>query len=178
MESCAVKAAFSDELDRQIAEAAHHLRRCLQDGGHIYACGNGGSAADAQHFVAELVGRFGKDRPPLAAIALTTNGPTMTAVANDYRYDDVFARQVQGLMRRGDALLAISTSGNSPNILKAAQAASSNGARVVGLTGASGGELTTFCDLILKVPSQDTARVQESHIFVLHAIAELIECEG
>ena len=147
----------------------------LQAGHKILICGNGGSAADAQHFAAELVGRFVADRPALAAIALTTDTSGLTAIANDYGYDAVFSRQVAGLAQAGDVLLAISTSGNSVSVLNACEQARSMGCEVIGLTGRDGGALKAHCRALVIAASQDTAHIQEAHIVVIHLLCALIE---
>ena len=138
-------------------------------------CGNGGSAADAQHIAGELSGRFYKERAPLFAEALHVNSSFVTAVANDYNYEAVYARMVQAAGREGDVLVAISTSGNSPNILKAIEAARQQKMIVVGMTGATGGAMADQCDYLLKVPSKNTPRIQEAHIMLGHILCELIE---
>lgn len=143
--------------------------------GKILIAGNGGSAADAQHFATELVSRFYIDRPPLAAIALTTDSSVLTAISNDYGYQDVFARQVEALGRLGDVFIAISTSGNSPNILKAIVTAKSIGLVVIGLTGRSGGEMKELCDICLCAPSDSTPRIQECHLLIEHSLCFCIE---
>jgi D-sedoheptulose 7-phosphate isomerase len=147
----------------------------LRAGHTILLAGNGGSAADAQHVAAELVGRFAYDRPGLAAIALTTDTSALTAIANDHGYDRVFARQVEALGRRGDLLIAISTSGRSPNIIAALQTARAKGLATVGLTGQHPGPMAPWCDHILAIPSTDTPRIQEAQILVAHIICSLIE---
>lgn len=147
----------------------------LKQDGKLLFCGNGGSAADAQHIAAELSGRFYRDRAPLFAEALHVNSSYLTAVANDYGFDAVYERMVKAAGRKGDVLFAISTSGNSENILKAAAAARSIGMKVVAMTGAEGGQLKSRADYILNVPSEDTPRIQESHILLGHIICELIE---
>lgn len=142
------------------------------------ACGNGGSAADAQHFAAELVNRFERERPPLAGLALTTDGSTLTSVANDYRFEDVFARQLQALGRRGDVLLAVSTSGNSANVLAALPAAHALGMRVVALTGNGGGKMAPLldpADVHICVPHGRTMRIQEVHLLALHCLCDGID---
>ena len=144
-------------------------------GARVFMCGNGGSAADAQHFAAELTGHFIFDRPPLGAEALHANTSHMTAVANDYDYETVFARALEGSARPGDTLVAISTSGNSPNVVRAAMMAKELGVTVVAMTGESGGKLAEFADFLLNVPSSDTGRIQESHIVFIHAISEHVE---
>ena len=148
---------------------------CLSDGGKLLVCGNGGSAADAQHLAAELVCRYRTDRPAVAAVALTTDSSALTAIANDYGFDRVFARQVEALARPGDLLLAISTSGNSANVIEAAREARARGCAVVALTGGDGGRLAGHADLVVAAPSQTVARIQEVHELVLHVVAEGVE---
>lgn len=143
--------------------------------GTVYLCGNGGSAADAQHLAAELMGRFKKERRPLRAVALTTDTSVLTAVGNDYGFDLVFDRQVDALVREGDVLVCLSTSGDSTNVILAAQRARQRRAVVLTFTGSSGGRLAQFSDYLLTVNSKDTARIQECHIFAGHAICELVE---
>jgi D-sedoheptulose 7-phosphate isomerase len=144
-------------------------------GARVFMCGNGGSAADAQHFAAELTGHFIFDRPPLGAEALHGNSSHVTAVANDYDYDTVFARALEASARPGDTLVAISTSGNSPNVLRAATTARDIGVTVVAMTGETGGKLAELADFLINVPSSDTGRIQESHIVFIHAISEHVE---
>jgi len=162
-------------LEGEIASAAELCGNALAQGQRIYLCGNGGSAADAQHIAAELIGRFVHDRRALPAIALTTDTSALTAIGNDYGYDEVFSRQVEGLCREGDVLIAISTSGNSDNVLNAVDAAHRAGASVIGLSGKSGGALDAKCDVSLVVPSDVTARIQEMHIVIGHLICALVE---
>lgn len=157
------------------ARAAAMVTASLRAGGKLMLCGNGGSAADAQHWATELVGRFRHDRPGLAAIALTADGATLTALGNDYGYDRVFARQVEALGRKGDVLFALSTSGRSPSVLAALTAARAGGIATVGFTGAAGTAMAPLCDLLLLVPHAETARIQESHEVLGHAICALIE---
>lgn len=178
-EGIAVKQAILDDdaFLQKIEHAAQAFLATFRSGGKVLFCGNGGSAADAQHLAAELSGRFYKDRPPLYAEALHVNSSYMTAVANDYGYDDVFARMVEAAGRRGDVLSAFSTSGNSPNILKAIEKAKHQGMLVVGFTGASGGKMAGRCDVLLNVPSADTPRIQEAHILIGHIICEIVERE-
>ncbi len=152
-----------------------HLVAGYRKGARVFMCGNGGSAADAQHFAAELTGHFMFDRPPLGAEALHCNSSHMTAVANDYDYDTVFARALEGSARPGDTLIAISTSGNSANVIRAARSAIELDVKVVSMTGATGGELASFSDFLINVPSSDTGRIQESHIVFIHAISEYVE---
>jgi Phosphoheptose isomerase len=158
-----------------IAQAASTLADCYVAGGQILLCGNGGSAADAQHLAAELVGRFLKERRALAAIALHTDTSTVTALANDYGFESVFGRQVEAFGRPGDALVAISTSGTSPNVLQAVETARRLGLATVGLSGGTGGQLAVACDVCLTVPAASTPRVQEAHILIGHVICGLIE---
>ncbi len=146
-------------------------------GGKVLFCGNGGSAADAQHLAGELSGRFYRDRPPLFAEALHVNGAFLTAVANDYGYEEVFARMIDAAGRPGDVLFALSTSGNSPNVVRAAERARASSLQVVALTGESGGRLASHCDLLLPIPSRDTPRIQECHMLLGHLICEMIEAE-
>ncbi len=160
----------------EIELAGSMAAETLKAGGHVFFCGNGGSAADAQHLAAELVGRFWhKERLALPATALHCNTSTLTALANDYSYDMVFARQIGGLARKGDLLVVLSTSGNSGNILKAAEAAKAKGLKVVGLTGSGGGRLAPLCDVCIKAPSGQTPRIQEMHIAVGHLICSYID---
>ncbi|WNG87014.1 D-sedoheptulose 7-phosphate isomerase [Mycobacterium sp. ITM-2016-00317] len=154
---------------------ANHLISGYREGARVFMCGNGGSAADAQHFAAELTGHFIFDRPPLGAEALHGNSSHMTAVANDYDYETVFARALEGSARLGDNLVAISTSGNSANVLRAASTAKRLGVNVIAMTGESGGQLANFADFLIRVPSTDTGRIQESHIVFIHAISEHVE---
>ena len=144
------------------------LADCLQAGGKILFCGNGGSAADSQHLAAELTGRFGRERAPLAAIALSTDSSALTCIGNDYGFEHIFERQVQALGRPGDVLVALSTSGGSANVLRAARAARAGGLVTIALAGRDGGELARICDEAVIVPSPATARVQEAHIFIGH----------
>lgn len=163
---------------RAAVGAAGAMVACLQSGGKILVCGNGGSAADAQHFAAELVGRFERERPALAAIALTTDASILTAVANDYGYDKVFARQVEALGNAGDVLLGISTSGNSASVLEAFGVARRRRLTTVALTGRDGGVLGESAHIHINVPTGSTARAQEVHRTLLHAICELVERES
>ena len=155
--------------------AAAMVVEALRAGGKLLLCGNGGSAADAQHWAGELVARFLYDRPGLAAVALTTDTSILTAIGNDYGYDRVFSRQVEALGRPGDVLFALTTSGNSPNVLAAAQAARAGGMRVVGFTGSAGGALAEACDILLAIPATVTPRVQEGHEVLGHILCEMIE---
>jgi D-sedoheptulose 7-phosphate isomerase len=162
-------------LTPEIERAAGLCSGALTSGHKLMLCGNGGSAADSQHIAAEMAGRFVKDRRPLAAVALSTDTSTMTCIANDYTFDEVFSRQVMGLGVRGDCLLAISTSGNSRNVIRAAEAARAADISVVGLLGKGGGPLRELCDVAIVVPSQITARIQEAHIFIGHTLCALVE---
>ncbi|MFZ5657633.1 MAG: D-sedoheptulose-7-phosphate isomerase [Pseudomonadota bacterium] len=173
LRTMATDAALTDLLVKAVAMSTAALRA----GGKIMFAGNGGSAADAQHWAGELVSRFYYDRPGLAGVALTTDSSIITAVGNDYGYDYTFARQVEALGRPGDVLVAITTSGNSPNVLRAAQAARQRGIRVIGFTGEGGGKLLALCDVCLRVPSNETPRIQEGHEFLGHLMCALIEAE-
>ena len=176
-ESIAVKTQIlADEaLVGQIDQVAGSCINCYKNKGKILFCGNGGSAADAQHLAAELSGRFYRDRPPLYAEALHVNTSYLTAVANDYAFEEVYARMIRAMGRPGDILFAISTSGNSRNILLAIEAARAQGMRVVGMTGQGGGKMQGLCDFMLAVPSMDTPRIQEAHILMGHILCEFIE---
>ena len=173
-EHSTVTARAARELPPVLERAVRMAYECLRAGGKILACGNGGSAAHAQHLVAELVGRFREDRRALPAIALTADSATLTALGNDFGYGEVFARQVSALARSGDLLVAISTSGNSANVIAAARTARDLGCSVLALTGAGGGELAGHADLVIAAPSADVARIQEVHTLSIHAlVAEL-----
>jgi D-sedoheptulose 7-phosphate isomerase len=188
-----MKAFIADEFDKAVAnftamsnDAALRQRiedavalctRALREGNKILFAGNGGSAADAQHWAGELVSRFYYDRPGLPGIALTTDSSILTAIGNDYGFDYVFARQVEALGRPGDVLVAISTSGNSKNILRAILAAKERDMRVIGYTGRTGGAMVAQCDLCFQVPSDDTPRIQEGHEFLGHMLCALIETQ-
>jgi D-sedoheptulose 7-phosphate isomerase len=162
-------------LASDVSQAVEMICASLSAGGQLLVAGNGGSAADAQHIAAELTGRFKRERQPLKALALHGNTSALTAIGNDYGYEHVFARELSAHARAGDVFLAISTSGNSANILRAIEAARSSKVRVIGLTGESGGEMRAACDLCLCVPTRSTARIQEMHITIGHAICELLE---
>ena len=177
-ESANLKLAAAAGMARPIALAIEAMVASLAAGGKILACGNGGSAADAQHFAAELLNRFEIERAPLAAIALTTDTSTLTSIANDYSYEQVFAKQVQALGRSGDVLLAISTSGNSPNVLAAMRVAAERGVRIVALTGRGGGAMAGLLsdrDVHLCVPHARTVRIQEVHLLTLHCLCDGID---
>ncbi len=163
------------ELRDTVDQAASLIAQSLSAGHKLMLCGNGGSAADSQHLAAEFTGRFIKDRRPLAALALSTDTSALTCIANDYSFDEVFYRQVLGLGRSGDCLIAISTSGNSRNVLRAAEAARATGIQIVGLLGRDGGALRSQCDVPIVVPSAVTARIQEAHIFIGHILCGMVE---
>ncbi|MFY9329611.1 MAG: phosphoheptose isomerase [Georgfuchsia sp.] len=176
--SIQTKQAALPAMAQPIARAIDAMTSCLKSGGKIMACGNGGSAADSQHFAAELLNRFERERPPLAAMALTTDTSTLTSIANDYRYEEVFSKQVHALGRKGDVLLAISTSGNSPNVIEAIKVAHELGITIVALTGKAGGKMATFLrdtDVHLCVPADRTARIQEVHLLTLHCLCDGID---
>ena len=162
-------------LDTSVSQAIQACVQSLQKGGKLMLCGNGGSAADSQHLAAEFTGRFSKDRPPIAAVALSTDTSALTCIGNDYSFNDIFARQVQALGKAGDCLIAISTSGNSVNVLAAVAAAKSLGISTIGLLGRDGGKLKAQCDISIVVPSQVTARIQEAHILIGHSLCGAVE---
>ena len=165
-----------NELRPGVEAVADDLFACLRSGGKILLCGNGGSAADAQHIAGELVNRFLKERRPYAAVALSTDTSILTAIGNDYGYDQVFEKQVQALGRPGDVLIAISTSGNAANVLRAVQAARDGGLRVIALTGGTGGKLAPLAHRCLSVScTRQTPRIQEGHLLMFHAFCELLE---
>ena len=158
-----------------VEAATARMVAALNEGRKIMFCGNGGSAADSQHLASEFTGRFIQDRRPLAALALTTDSSALTCIANDYSFDDIFQRQVLGLGHKGDCLVAISTSGNSRNVIRAAQAARTSGIHTIGLLGRDGGALRELCDVPIVVPGMSTARIQEAHSFIGHVICGLVE---
>ncbi len=177
-DSAKLKQESAKLLAAPIARAVGLMAASLKSGGKILACGNGGSAADAQHFAAELINRFEAERPPLAALALTTDTSTLTSIANDYAYQQVFAKQLRALGRRGDVLLAISTSGNSANVMEALPVAHQLGVRVIALTGNGGGKMAAALkadDVHICVPHKRTARIQEVHLLVLHCLCDAID---
>jgi len=177
-DSAQVKLKAMEVLATPLSEAGELMAACLKKDGKILACGNGGSAGDAQHFSAELLNRFEMERPPLAAVALTTDSSTLTSIANDYSYEEVFSKQVVGLGRPGDVLLAISTSGNSGNILRAIRAAHANSMQVIALSGRDGGKVADLLqdtDIDIRVPGPSTARIQEVHILVIHCLCDLVD---
>ena len=174
-ESARVKQSFSDELIGRIAEFAERAAAALRSGGKLVFFGNGGSAADAQHLAAELVVRLTADRPGLAALSLTTNSSVLTAAGNDYGFDHIFARQIESLVNKHDVLVALSTSGESANVVKGLEAGRQRGALLVALTGETGGKLAALAELLLNVPSRDPQRIQEAHITIGHIACGLIE---
>jgi len=177
-DSIQTKMAAADVLGTVIVQASEVMVRSLLEGHKILSCGNGGSAADAQHFSAELINRFEMERPSLPAIALTTDTSTLTSIANDYSYDEVFAKQIRALGQNGDILLAISTSGNSNSVVHAVQAAHDRGMIVIALTGREGGAMAAILnpdDIEIRVPAQNTARIQETHLLVIHCLCDLID---
>ena len=177
-DSADLKYASAEVLSRPIVEAVNALVGCITSGGKVLACGNGGSAADAQHFAAEFIGRFERERPGLAAISLTVDTSILTAVGNDYGFDVVYAKQVQALGAPGDVLLAISTSGDSANVLAAVDAAHEKDMTVIALAGRNGGklrELLQDTDVMICVPHERTARIQEVHLRVLHCLCDAVD---
>lgn len=177
-DSAEVKLQSKKVLAQPIADAAQAMVECLMHDGKILACGNGGSAADAQHFAAELINRFEVERPGLPAIALTTDSSVLTSIANDYDYKQIFSKQVRALGMEGDVLLAISTSGSSPNVVAAIEAAHERGMVVVAFTGRDGGKIGAMLqerDFHLCVPTQRTARIQEVHLLMLHCLCDAID---
>ena len=171
--------ALIDLLERDlaplIAEMGSLISAAFMNGNKLLVMGNGGSAADAQHFVAEIVGRFKMERKALPAVALSTDTSIMTAIGNDYGFESIFSRQVEALAAPGDIVVGLSTSGNSPNVLKALNAARKKGCRTIGLLGKDGGSIRSACDLALVVPSTDTPRIQEGHITIIHIVCDLVE---
>jgi D-sedoheptulose 7-phosphate isomerase len=177
-DSAEIKLQSKNALAKPIAEAAQAMVGCLMHDGKILACGNGGSAADAQHFAAELINRFEVERPGLPAVALTTDSSVLTSIANDYDYKQIFSKQVRALGMEGDVLLAISTSGNSPNVVAAIEAAHERGMTVIALTGRDGGQMGAMLregDFHLCVPTQRTARIQEVHLLILHSLCDVVD---
>jgi D-sedoheptulose 7-phosphate isomerase len=177
-ESISTKQIAADLLAEPLATAAQMITRCLLGGGKVLSCGNGGSAGDAQHFSSEMLNRFEMERPGLPAVALTTDSSTLTSIANDYSYDQIFSKQVSALGQPGDILLAISTSGNSANVNRAIEAAHEREMHVIALSGKQGGDmvaLLTSDDVEIRVPSDSTARIQEVHLLAIHCICDLVD---
>jgi D-sedoheptulose 7-phosphate isomerase len=177
-DSAQLKLQAMELLAGPLASASERMVQCLMKDGKILSCGNGGSAADAQHFSAELLNRFELERPPLAAMALSTDTSTITSIANDYNYNDVFSKQIRALGQPGDILLAISTSGNSPNVMEAIRAAHERQMSVVALTGKKGGKMAELLgtnDVHICVPAERTARIQEVHLLCLHCMCDAID---
>lgn len=176
--SIATKQQAQAALPATIVQAAEAMAACLRDNHKIMSCGNGGSAGDSQHFSSELLNRFEMERPGLPAIALTTDTSTLTSIANDYAYEEIFAKQVRALGQPGDMLLAISTSGNSANVLRAMEAAHDRDIRIVALTGRNGGKMAAQFDnrdIEIRIPADSTARIQECHLLVIHCLCDLID---
>jgi D-sedoheptulose 7-phosphate isomerase len=167
--------AMGDNETENIRRIAATMAGCLSRGGTVYSCGNGGSASQSEHFSAELVGRFYQDRPSLPVYSLSENGAVLSSLANDYQFDHVFSHQIEGVGKEGDCLLALSTSGNSPNVVRACRVARDKGMHVFALTGEGGGQVAAFCDLTILVPDTNTARIQEMHLLVIHLICQLVE---
>lgn len=176
-ESAETKILFARENGSKIIDVAKKIVAALRQGGKILLFGNGGSACDASHLAAEFVNRFRQDRIELPALSLATDMAVLTSISNDYDYSEIFAKQIRALGRKGDIAIAISTSGNSPNVLKGVQVAREKGLVTVGLTGQSGGTLAGLVDYAFLVPSQNTARIQETHITLGHVVCELVEAE-
>ena len=177
-ESIAAKQQAAEVLAEPAAQAARLIMTCLMNDGKILICGNGGSAADAQHFAAEMTGRFEKERMELAAVALTTDTSALTAIGNDYGFEHIFSKQVRALGKAGDILVGISTSGNSGNVIEAIKAAHERDMRIIALTGRDGGKIAAILkdeDILLNVPHQRTARIQESHIVLIHALCDCVD---
>lgn len=177
-DSIATKQAALQVLIPSILAAGKLMAESLKHDGKVMSCGNGGSAADSQHFSAELLNRYERERPGIAGIALTTDTSTLTSISNDYEYNEIFSKQVRALGRKGDVLLAISTSGNSPNVMRAIDAAHERGVKVVALTGKDGGKMAAQLkdgDVEIRVPAKVTARIQEVHLLALHCMCDLID---
>ncbi|OGT31961.1 MAG: phosphoheptose isomerase [Gammaproteobacteria bacterium RIFCSPHIGHO2_12_FULL_35_23] len=177
-ESIATKQKARDKLASSISLAAQALVQALLNGNKILSCGNGGSASDSQHFSSELINRFERERPSLPAIALTTDTSTLTSIANDYHYNDVFAKQIRALGSEGDVLLAISTSGNSASVLSAIEAAHDRNLLIIALTGQEGGKVPSLlypADIEIRVPAEKTSRIQETHLLIIHCLCDLID---
>jgi D-sedoheptulose 7-phosphate isomerase len=177
-ESIQTKTQALEAIADDVARASQTLVRCLLEDHKVLACGNGGSAADAQHFASEMLNRFERERPGLPALALTTDSSTLTSIANDYHFAEIFAKQVRALGQAGDVLLAISTSGNSDNVRHAVEAAHERDMRVIGLTGRDGGSMAPILetqDVEIRVPAESTARIQEVHLLVIHCLCDLVD---
>jgi D-sedoheptulose 7-phosphate isomerase len=166
-----------DGMVALVNEIADVVIACYRNGGKVFFCGNGGSAADAQHLAAELSGRYYYDRPPLFAEALHVNTSYITAVANDYSYDEIYARWITAIGQENDVLIALSTSGNSANVVRACEQANSNGMKTIGFTGKTGGKMGPLCDLLLAIPDTDTPRIQECHMLMGHTVCEIVEAQ-
>lgn len=172
------KQILEDEMTIQkVKKSADIIIEALSAGNKVFFCGNGGSAADSQHLAGEFIGKLYKERKPLPAIALNTNTSSITAVGNDYEYDDIFSRQILALANQGDVLVGISTSGNSNNVIQAFNSANELGVKTIALTGKTGGQMKDLCDVLINVPSEDTPRIQEVHITLGHIICEAVEQE-
>jgi len=167
----------NDAILRSVSEVVKEILQCYSNQGKVLWCGNGGSAADAQHLAAELSGRFYYDRPPLFSDALHVNTSYTTAVANDYSYDEIYARLIKAMGRKGDVLIGLSTSGNSANVVKALEAANAAGMITVGFTGETGGKMKNLCKYLVNIPSKDTPRIQECHMLLGHTICEMTEMQ-
>lgn len=179
-DSIETKQKAAEVLPEAILTGGQAMVKCLLEGGKILTCGNGGSAGDAQHFSSELLNRFERERPALPAIALTTDSSTLTSIANDYHYNEIFSKQVRALGRPGDVLLAISTSGNSANVIEAMHAAHERGLVIVSMTGRDGGRMASImqdADVEIRVPSPVTARIQEVHLLVIHSLCDHIDTQ-
>ena len=174
-DSIYVKKLVLEKNEEAISKTAELIIKCIKNGGKVVFCGNGGSAADAQHLAAEFVSKFRLERKGLPALALNANTSVLTAIGNDYSYDRIFARQVEALVGEGDIVIGISTSGNSQNVIQALREASALGAVTVGMTGQSGGQMAEMVEILLNIPSSDTPRIQEAHITVGHIICEFVE---
>lgn len=179
LESARVKASVAEDASTlaALSDLAEIMVRSLRDGGAVFFCGNGGSATDAEHLSAELLGHFRYDRPSIAGQCLSSNTAGMTAIGNDYGYEDVFSRQLQGLAKTGDVLIGMSTSGNSKNVVRAIEQAATMGVTSVAFVGSAGGEMARVADHVFRAPSDDTPRVQECHMTVGHTLCEIIESE-
>ena len=173
--SADLKRTVADTLSGDILEAANRIKVCLKKGGKLILMGNGGSAGDSQHIAAELIGRFKKERKAIPAIALTVDTSSLTALGNDYGFETIFERQLEALAQKNDAVVGISTSGNSENVVRALKKANALGAETIGLLGNNGGKIKEIANLSIVIPSNDTARIQEVHITIGHIICELIE---